>query len=157
MTLSLTVSAGIRLSDASTYRSEEELEEWRKADPIRAYKEKLIIGGVASSDEFDAIDETIIRRMTKICRLAIDETLSPRMDLEKDPDAIARIMYSNGHKKTMEEGREPEVLMPKADNPRVKSLALKARWASTKRQDSSEGEDLRSQGRSLRVYNRQVL
>ena len=121
--------SGHSASDASTYRSEDELEEWRKADPIRAYKEKLIIGGVASSDEFDAIDETIIRRMTKICRLAIDETLSPRMDLEKDPDAIARIMYSNGHKKTMEEGREPEVLMPKADNPRVKSLALKARWA----------------------------
>ena len=121
--------SGHSASDASTYRSEEELEEWRKADPIRAYKEKLIIGGVASSDEFDAIDETIIRRMTKICRLAIDETLSPRMDLEKDPDAIARIMYSNGHKKTMEEGREPEVLMPKTDNPRVKSLALKARWA----------------------------
>lgn len=121
--------SGHSASDASTYRSEEELEEWRKADPIRAYKEKLIIGGVASSDEFDAIDETIIRRMTKICRLAIDETLSPRMDLEKDPDAIAHIMYSNGHKKTMEEGREPEVLMPKADNPRVKSLALKARWA----------------------------
>lgn len=121
--------SGHSASDASTYRSEEELEEWRKADPVRAYKEKLIIGGVASSDEFDAIDETIIRRMTKICRLAIDETLSPRMDLEKDPDAIARIMYSNGHKKTMEEGREPEVLMPKADNPRVKSLALKARWA----------------------------
>lgn len=121
--------SGHSASDASTYRSEEELEEWRKADPIRAYKGKLIIGGVASSDEFDAIDETIIRRMTKICRLAIDETLSPRMDLEKDPDAIARIMYSNGHKKTMEEGREPEVLMPKADNPRVKSLALKSRWA----------------------------
>ena len=121
--------SGHSASDASTYRSEEELEEWKKADPIRAYKEKLIIGGVASSDEFDAIDETIIRRMTKICRLAIDETLSPRMDLEKDPDAIARIMYSNGHKKTMEEGREPETLMPKADNPRVKSLALKARWA----------------------------
>lgn len=121
--------SGHSASDASTYRSDEELEEWKKADPIRAYKEKLIIGGVASSDEFDAIDETIIRRMTKICRLAIDETLSPRMDLEKDPDAIARIMYSNGHKKTMEEGREPEVLMPKADNPRVKSLALKARWA----------------------------
>ena len=121
--------SGHSASDASTYRSEEELEEWKKADPVRAYKEKLIIGGVASSDEFDAIDETIIRRMTKICRLAIDETLSPRMDLEKDPDAIARIMYSNGHKKTMEEGREPEVLMPKADNPRVKSLALKARWA----------------------------
>lgn len=121
--------SGHSASDASTYRSEEELEEWKKADPVRAYKEKLIIGGVASSDEFDAIDETIIRRMTKICRLAIDETLSPRMDLEKDPDAIERIMYSNGHKKTMEEGREPETLMPKADNPRVKSLALKARWA----------------------------
>ena len=121
--------SGHSASDASTYRSDEELEEWKKADPVRAYKEKLIIGGVASSDEFDTIDGSIVRRMTKICRLAVDDEVSPRMDLEKDPDAIARIMFSNEHRRTMEEGREPDVLMPKADNPRVKSLALKSRWA----------------------------
>ena len=122
-------TSGHSPSDASTYRSEEEIDEWSKADAIKAYKEKLIIGGVASSEEFDAMDESIIRRMTKICRLAVDDKISPRMDLDKEPDAIARIMYSNGHKKTMEEGREPEVLMPKEDNPRVKSLRVKSRWA----------------------------
>lgn len=116
-------------SDSSTYRTPEEIEEWKNACPIKAYKEKLIMGGVASSEEFDAIDEVIIRRMTKVCRLAIDEELSPRMDLEKEPDAIAGIMFSNEKRKVMEEGREPEVLMPKADNPRVKSLAVKSRWA----------------------------
>ena len=116
-------------SDSSTYRTPEEIEEWKNACPIKAYKEKLIMGGVASSEEFDAIDEVIIRRMTKVCRLAIDENLSPRMDLDKEPEAIAGIMFSNEKRKVMEEGREPEVLMPKADNPRVKSLAVKSRWA----------------------------
>jgi 2-oxoisovalerate dehydrogenase E1 component len=116
-------------SDSSTYRTEEEIELWKNNCPIKAYKEKLILGGVATSDEFDAIDEVIIRRMTKVCRLAADESISPRMDLEKDPDAIAGIMFSNEKRPKMEEGREPEVLMPKSENPRVKSLAVKARYA----------------------------
>ena len=116
-------------SDSSTYRTPEEIEEWKNACPIKAYKEKLILGGVATADEFDAIDEVIIRRMTKVCKLAVDEEISPRMDLDKNPDAISGIMFSNEKRPKMEEGREPEVLIPKAENPRVKSLAVKSRWA----------------------------
>ena len=116
-------------SDSSTYRTPEEIEEWKEACPIKAYKEKLILGGVATSEEFDAIDEVIIRRMTKVCRLAVDEEISPRMDLDKNPDAIAGIMFSNEKRPVMEEGREPDVLIPKEENPRVKSLAVKSRWA----------------------------
>lgn len=116
-------------SDSSTYRTPEEIEEWKEACPIKAYKEKLILGGVATSDEFDAIDEVIINRMTKVCRLAVDEDISPRMDLDKNPDAISGIMFSNEKRPVMEEGREPEVLIPKEENPRVKSLAVKSRWA----------------------------
>ena len=116
-------------SDSSTYRTPEEIEEWKNACPIKAYKEKLILGGVATADEFDAIDEVIIRRMTKVCKLAVDEEISPRMDLDQNPDAISGIMFSNEKRPKMEEGREPEVLIPKAENPRVKSLAVKSRWA----------------------------
>ena len=116
-------------SDSSTYRTQEEIEAWKEACPIKAYREKMINGGVATAEEFDAIDEQIIGRITKIIKLAIDDEISPRMDLSKDPEMISSIMYSNKHVKSMDETREPEVLMPKEENPRVKQIAGKSRYA----------------------------
>ncbi len=116
-------------SDSSTYRTQEEIEAWKNADPIKAYRTKLILGGVATEAELDAIHDTIVRRMTKICRLAVDETLSPRMDLDKEPEAISSIMLSNKKVPSMDPTREAEVLIPKEENPRLKSLKVKSRWA----------------------------
>ena len=116
-------------SDSSTYRTPEEIEEWKKACPIAAYRRKMVDGGIASEAEFDAIDEAIIARTTKIIKLAIDDEISPRMDLARDPEMISSIMFSNNHVKSMDETREPEVLIPKEENPRVKQLATKARYA----------------------------
>ncbi|MCL2519282.1 MAG: thiamine pyrophosphate-dependent enzyme, partial [Oscillospiraceae bacterium] len=116
-------------SDSSTYRTQEEIDMWKEACPIKAYKEKMILGGVASSADFDEIENAIIENMTKICKLAINDDVSPRMDLDKQPDMIESIMLSNGKVAKMEEGREPDVLIPKEENPRVKSLATKARYA----------------------------
>ena len=116
-------------SDSSTYRTQEEIEAWKAADPILAYRNKMIEGGIATAAEFDAIDQTVIDRTTKIIKLAINDEISPRMDLDKQPDMISSIMYSNNHVKSMDESREPEVLMPKEENPRVKQLATKARFA----------------------------
>ncbi len=116
-------------SDSSTYRTPEEIEAWKAADPIAAYRAKMVNGGVASDDEFAAIDEMIIKRTEKIMKLAIDDEVSPRMDLAKNPDMISSIMYSNLHVKSMDETREPEVLLPKEEDPRVKQIAGKARYA----------------------------
>jgi len=116
-------------SDSSTYRTAEEIEAWKAADPILAYRNKMIEGGIATAAEFDAIDQTVIDRTTKIIKLAINDEISPRMDLDKQPDMISSIMYSNNHVKSMDPDREPEVLMPKEENPRVKQLATKARFA----------------------------
>ena len=116
-------------SDSSTYRTQEEIEAWKEADAILAYRKKLVNGGVASDDEFAAIDEKIVKRMTEIMKIAIDDKISPRMDLDKEPNAIADLMYSNQHVAKMEEGREPEVLIPKEEDPRVKQIAGKARFA----------------------------
>ena len=92
-------------SDSSTYRTPEEIEAWKAADPIKAYREKLILGGIASESELDAIHDTIVRRMTKICKMAIDESISPRMDLDKNPDAIESIMFSNEKKPSLDTRR----------------------------------------------------
>ena len=116
-------------SDSSTYRTQEEIEMWKSADPILAYRNKMIEGGIATAAEFDAIDDAVIARTTKIIKLAINDELSPRMDLERQPDMISSIMFSNQHVKSMDPEREPEVLLPKEENPRVKQLATKARFA----------------------------
>ena len=116
-------------SDSSTYRTPEEIEAWKEADAILAYRKKLVNGGVAADEEFAAIDEKILNRMTAIMKIAIDDNISPRMDLDKEPNAIADLMYSNQHVAKMEEGREPDVLIPKEEDPRVKQIAGKARFA----------------------------
>ena len=116
-------------SDSSTYRTQEEIEAWKMADPIPAYRAKMVEGGVATDEEFAAIDKEIIERTTKIIKLAIDDDVSPRMDLSGEPEMISSIMYSNNHVQSMDTTREPEVLIPKEEDPRVKQIAGKSRYA----------------------------
>ena len=119
-------------SDSSTYRTQEEIDAWKDACPIAAYRAKMVKGKIATEEEFDAIEEDIIRRVTKICSMAIDDEISPRMDLAANPDMISSIMYSNTNTPSMDTEREPEVLMPKEENPRLKQLATKSRSAYDK-------------------------
>jgi len=113
-------------SDASSYRKKEELDAWMAQDSLIEYKDKLIKAGVASPEAFDAIREETRELITKICRLATDDSVSPRMDLEKNPNAIGDLMFSNQRIEKMED-RECEVLIPKEENPRVKQIAKKIR------------------------------
>ncbi len=117
-------------SDSSTYRTQEEIDAWIAADPIAAYKAKMIKGKVATEAEFAAIDEDIINRMTTIMKLAINDEISPRMDLTKNPEAISSIMFSNEKVKSMDPTREAEMLVPKEECPRVKEIKGKIRTAT---------------------------
>ena len=119
-------------SDSSTYRTVEEIEAWKEADPIVAFKNKLIKGKIATENEFAVMHEQITARMTEVMKLAINDEISPRMDLQKDPDAIASIMFSNEKVASMDPGREADVLMPKEECPRVKEIAGKIRTATDK-------------------------
>ncbi len=117
-------------SDSSTYRTAEEIEAWKTADPIVAFKNKLVKGKIATEEEIAVIQESIINRMTEIMKLAINDEISPRMDLNKEPDAIASIMFSNQKVKSMDPAREPEMLLPKDECPRVKEIKGKTRTAT---------------------------
>jgi len=115
-------------SDASSYRTKEEIDAWMEHDSLVTYRRQLVEANVAKDEEFDAILEEVKELTTKICKLATDDTVSPRMDLVKDPDAIGRLMFSNQKIEKMED-RECEVLMPKEENPRVQQIKKKARFA----------------------------
>ncbi len=115
-------------SDASSYRTREELEAWLAADPLIEYRQALVKAKVAREEEFEAILEDVRRVVTKACRLAVDDSISPRIDLIRDNDAIGRLMLSNGRVEKMED-RECETLMPKEENPRLQQIKKKVRVA----------------------------
>ena len=119
-------------SDSSTYRSAEEIEAWKNEDVLKAFSQKLIAAKICKQSDINNIHTAITSRMTKICKLAIDDDVSPRMNLSKNPNAISGIMFSNQTVKKFDSSREPDVLMPKEENPRVKQLSSKERSAFDK-------------------------
>lgn len=112
-------------SDASSYRSKEEVELWEAHDGLKNYAAYLIENGVLGQSEVDDIQAGIDERITKVIALATrDEDVSPRVHM----DFIETVMHSNGNKEKLSE-RQPELLQPLEENPRVKSLKNKVRTA----------------------------
>ncbi len=118
-------------SDASTYRTKEEVDKWAEHDVLVNFEKKLVEAKVAKADDFAAMREDIRERMMKIVNLAIDDNVSPRMDLAKNPNIIADMMFSNQKIEKMED-RTPDVLIPKEENPRVQKIAKKERFGFDK-------------------------
>jgi len=118
-------------SDASTYRTKEEMDAWAEHDVLVNYEKKLVEAKVAKADDFAQMREEIRERMMKICRLAIDEEVSPRMDMKANPNLISDIMFSNEKVSKMED-RPCDVLIPKEECPRVQKIAKKERFGIDK-------------------------
>jgi 2-oxoisovalerate dehydrogenase E1 component len=114
-------------SDASSYRSKEEIEAWQREDSIISFGDQLVSAGIASREKLDVIIAEAKSVMTEMLKLSIDDNISPRLDMQADPDTIGRMMFSDGSVDAMENGT-PEVLMPMQENPRVKSIKNKERF-----------------------------
>ena len=119
--------AGHSPSDASSYRTKEEMAAWEAIDPLNTYRAQLIEAGVATAEECDAIKAHVKATNLRNFKLAIDDSVSPRMNLDKNPDEIADLMFSNGHVEAFSDAK-PDVLMPLEENPRVQAIAKKERW-----------------------------
>ena len=116
-------------SDASTYRSKEEVDMWKEFDSIVSFREQLKKAAVATDAELENIEANVKGEILNAVKLAKDDELSPRMNLDKTPNIIADMMFSNGHVKSMDTTRKPDVLQPKEENARVQQLAKKVRFA----------------------------
>jgi len=111
-------------SDASSYRSKEEIERWLAVDSIRAFRSKLIDHGVATEDTLDAARATVDATMLEMFRLAVDLEVSPRVSI--DSSLVGDVMFSNGRVERFDD-RAPEFLHPPSENPRVQQIRGKVR------------------------------
>jgi 2-oxoisovalerate dehydrogenase E1 component len=118
-------------SDASSYRSKEELEAWQKVDSIVTYGEELMNAELAGRTELNKIKKQAEDLILWATKLATDDSISPRMDLVKSPELIGEMMFSNESVDRMED-RKPEVSLPLEENPRVQQIAKKERYAFDK-------------------------
>lgn len=114
-------------SDQSSYREREEIEMWRRVDPIVEFGGKLMDAGVASEADLQQIADYAKRKVSKACRLAVDEGVSPRMVLTAH-GGVSQMMFSNELEDDLPGLRDSgDVLMPLEENPRVKQIAKKSR------------------------------
>ncbi|MDR2135224.1 MAG: dehydrogenase [Treponema sp.] len=111
-------------SDASSYRTKEEVEAWQKADAIVEYSRYLVKNGVLTESEIEGIRASIGKKLTEVVKLATSDAESPRA-----PAAfIESVMFSNTKVEKMED-RKPDLLEAGGNNPRVKALKDKVRYA----------------------------
>lgn len=115
-------------SDASSYRSKEEIEAWQASDSIIAFGTDLIANGICGETDLEQVKTSITESIMDIMRLSIDDEVSPHMDLIAQPELIGSMMFSNEPTDKMED-REPETRHPLAENPRVQQIARKERFA----------------------------
>ena len=111
-------------SDASSYRTKEEVALWQDVDCIKTFGEYLVAGKIAKTGELEAIQKDALERLRRITDLAVSLDASPRIGVA--PDAIGDMMFSNGNMEKMED-RKPEMLLPAAQNPRLIANAKKSR------------------------------
>jgi 2-oxoisovalerate dehydrogenase E1 component len=115
-------------SDASSYRTKEEVEAWENQDCIASFGKQLIEAKAAKQADLDAVWADVKDLVYKTFLMAIDEEVSPRMN---NAEIIGDMMFSNGSVDAMSTAK-PDVLMTLEENPRVKKIANKERFAFDK-------------------------
>ena len=113
-------------SDASSYRSKEELERWTEADALPAYREKLLKGKIASAAELDGIQEEVGELVFEMFKLAIDPEISPYESMQSK--FIETVTFSNQKIESFDD-RQPEFLQPLEENEQFQRIAKKVRFA----------------------------
>jgi len=111
-------------SDASSYRTKEEVELWEQADSIQDFSARLVGAGIITDSQIADMRSRAVAQLVRVLELAVDEERCPRADAR----FIESVMYSNRHVEALGSG-VPELSQPLEDNARVKSIATKVRTA----------------------------
>jgi 2-oxoisovalerate dehydrogenase E1 component len=114
-------------SDASSYRSKEEIEQWQKADSLVAFRKRLVDAHILTERELDGARESIEGVVFDMFKLAVDYERSPRITIESD--LVERVMFSNTRVEKFDD-RQPEFLEDPSENARVRQIRGKIRTAT---------------------------
>jgi pyruvate dehydrogenase E1 component subunit alpha len=76
---------GHSMADPEEYRTKEQVEEWRKRDPITVFKQRVVDEGLIGEDDFKSLDEQAVKRIDEAVEFADN---SPFPDLDSLYDDI---------------------------------------------------------------------
>jgi 2-oxoisovalerate dehydrogenase E1 component len=111
-------------SDASSYRTREEVQLWEGEDCVRSFRDYLVKNGVLSQAGAEELSAKVTGKIESAVRKAVSLEISPRVEGER----IGRVMFSNTFAESLDPGRKPETLLPIGENPRSLKLAGKSRF-----------------------------
>ena len=111
-------------SDASSYRTKEEIEIWEKADAIKAFRNKMVSNHILTEEKLKGIKAAVNDIVFEMFKLAVDLEISPRMGPQSE--YIGTVMFSNKKVERFSK-RAPEVNHPLEENPRVVQIRSKVR------------------------------
>ncbi len=107
-------------SDASAYRTKEEIDLWMHQDAILGYGKYLREQGHLDDSTLSDMQEDVVERMVKVLELAVSDDVSPRISMQSDD--IGVMMFSNQVREQMLEGT-PEVLQTREESRLSATLA----------------------------------
>jgi 2-oxoisovalerate dehydrogenase E1 component len=111
-------------SDASSYRSKEEIEHWQQADSIPAFRRKLLSSGAFSEEALESARAHIQATVFDMFKLAADLEASPR--ITSSSELVGEVMFSNQRVERFDD-RVPELRQEVEQNPRVQQIRGKIR------------------------------
>jgi len=117
---------GHSTTDASAYRSREEMENWKQHDPIDLFEQRLIDSGVASASDLENQRVRITDRMQLVVNAAIDPDICPSVDIYTNPTLIGDLMFSDNPLPTP--SNPAPLLAPIEKAAPVRQIARKARF-----------------------------
>ena len=82
-------------SDASSYRTKDEIDLWTAVDPIETYFRRLVDGGVLTSGTQAELTTWAQETVKAALQVAIDPAVSPRLELRSDPRVMAGLTFNN--------------------------------------------------------------
>lgn len=112
-------------SDASSYRTKEEIDAWQKADAIEEYKAYLIKNKLITKADAEKQENSIREKLIQVVKLATDDKESPRASA----GFIESVIFSNTKADKLADAK-PDVLDVNPEtNVRLKAISGKIRSA----------------------------
>lgn len=112
-------------SDASTYRTKEEMSLWKGQDCIESYSDYLLENDLSDKDQLDSLKAQAVEKIIEALERSSSLDISPRIKMAGDP--IGRVTFSGGRREKYGEA-EPKVLLAYEENPRLLANKRKSRF-----------------------------
>lgn len=118
--------------DLESYRVPEEIEMWKKIDPIEAFVKQLIENGILKNkEEFEKIKKEISDFYFEIYKHSIDPKFTQELDWDNNNQLLDNLMFSR-EKHKITDNKKVEVTISKEENPRIKRISRRERYALDK-------------------------